>query len=90
MPEKTIAMLSAYLWDLRVQCESQLRALTLAQRLLDDYRDAEQDDMRRQLKNRLEEDLRQIVKTNGTILENVTEAVNYAEGLPPAAPHAFR
>ena len=35
-----LGLLSAFLWDLRAQCEAQVRALTDAQRQLDVYRDS--------------------------------------------------
>lgn len=46
-----IAVVAACLWDLRAQCEQQLRAVTEAQRLIDRYRDRPeaQSDMKRQI-----------------------------------------
>ena len=39
MPHTPIAIMSAHLWDLRDQCEQQVRALTDAQQQLDALRD---------------------------------------------------
>lgn len=83
MPEKILPLLSAYLWDLRVECEAQLRALTLAQRLLDDYRDAGSTGSREKVKRRLREDLNAIAEANTTIRNVVEEAVQHAARLPP-------
>lgn len=83
MPDKTILpVLSAYLWDLRAQCESQLRALTLAQRLVDAYRDAETDAERAHARADLQQDLAQIVKANAAIRESAEEVVRQADLLP--------
>jgi hypothetical protein len=83
MPEKILPLLSAYLWDLRVECEAQLRALTLAQRLLEDYRDAGSTGSREKVKRRLREDLNAIAEANTTIRNVVEEAVQHATRLPP-------
>jgi hypothetical protein len=83
MPEKILPLLSAYLWDLRVECEAQLRALTLAQRLLDDYRDAGSTGSREKVKRRLREDLNAIAEANTAIRNVVEEAVQHATRLPP-------
>ena len=83
MPEKILPLLAAYMWDLRVQCEAQLRALTLAQRLLDEYREAETPQSRIDVKRRLRDDLRSIVENNTTVRSAVEEAVQQAERLPP-------
>ena len=82
MPDKVIPMLTAYLWDLRAQCESQLRALTLAQRILDEYRDASTIQSRREAKDRLLLDLKGIVEANTAIRGAAHEAVEYAARLP--------
>ena len=39
MPHTPVAAVSAHLWDLRAQCEQQVRALTDAQQQLDVFRD---------------------------------------------------
>lgn len=83
MPEKILPLLSAYMWDLRVECEAQLRALTLAQRLLDEYRDAGSTGSREKVKRRLREDLNAIAEANTTIRNVVAEAVQHAARLPP-------
>ena len=83
MPEKILPLLSAYLWDLRVECEAQLRALTLAQRLLDEYRDACSHESREKVKRRLRADLNAIVESNSAIRVVVEEVVQHAARLPP-------
>jgi hypothetical protein len=83
MPEKILPLLSAYMWDLRVECEAQLRALTLAQRLLEEYRDASGSGSREKVKRRLKADLNSIVDSNATIRAVVEEAVQHAARLPP-------
>ena len=83
MPEKILPLLSAYMWDLRVECEAQLRALTLAQRLLDEYRDAGSAGAREKVKRRLREDLNAIAEANTAIRHVVAEAVQHAARLPP-------
>ena len=81
MPDKNIPTLTAYLWDLRAQCEAQLRALTLAQRILDEYRDADTPPARRQAKDRLLLDLKGIIEANAAIRESAHEAVRHAADL---------
>ena len=83
MPEKILPLLSAYMWDLRVECEAQLRALTLAQRLLDEYRNACSIGSRAKVKRRLKADLNAIAESNTTIRAVVEEAVQHAARLPP-------
>jgi hypothetical protein len=39
MPDTPIAIVAAHLWDLRAQCEQQVRALTDAQQQLDAFGD---------------------------------------------------
>ena len=41
MAETTLSEIAACLWDLRAQCEQAMRTLTDAQRLTEDYRDAD-------------------------------------------------
>ena len=60
-----IALVSAALWDLRAQCESQMRAVTDAQRVIDHYRDTPH--TQEQAKARLLEDLAAIVQAHATI-----------------------
>lgn len=83
MPEKILPLLSAYMWDLRVECEAQLRALTLAQRLLDEYREASSAEARGKVKRRLKADLEAIAESNAAIRAVVGEAVQHAARLPP-------
>jgi hypothetical protein len=83
MPDKTIIpVLAAYLWDLRAQCESQLRSLTVAQRLLDQYRDAPTDSERSAATRELRADLREVVRANTAIRDSASEALRQAEILP--------
>ena len=83
MPDKILPLLSASMSDLRVQYEAQLRALTLAQRLLEEYREAETPQSRVDVKRRLRNDLKSIVENNATVRSAVEEAVQHAERRPP-------
>jgi hypothetical protein len=83
MPEITIQTVTACLWDLRAQCEHQLRALTNAQRVLDDYRDRPAD--RGYLKHQLQQDVQQVVHTNESVLETVRYCVSVVRGLPASS-----
>jgi hypothetical protein len=67
MPDTTIATVSACLWDLRTQCEQQLRSLTDAQRLIDDFR--ERRDARAFLKRQLVKDMESVLRTNRIVNE---------------------
>jgi hypothetical protein len=80
VPEITIQTVSACLWDLRAQCEQQLRALTNAQRVLDDYRDRPED--RTYLKHQLQKDVQQVVQTNEAVFEGVRYCVSVVQKLP--------
>jgi hypothetical protein len=83
VPEITIQAVTACLWDLRAQCEQQLRALTNAQRVLDDYRDRPA--ARTYLKHQLQQDVQQVVHTNESVLEGVRYCVSIVQALPTSS-----
>jgi hypothetical protein len=80
MPQTTLWMLSACLWDLRSLCEQQLRALTDAQRLTDEFR--EQPAMRAVLKGKLVEDFDVVLRSTALVRESARECAGMVEGLP--------
>ena len=88
MPEAPLGMVSACLWDLRALCEQQLRALTDAQRLTDEYRTFPHS--RSLLKRRLvadndasEEELKKI---DAEMRAVVTDAAEFAQSDPEPDP----
>ena len=80
MPHETLKVLSAHLWDLRAQCERKMRALTEAQRLVDEY--AMEPDAGPTVKNRLLLNLDQVVKLDGVALEVARRCRTVAGILP--------
>lgn len=81
MPDRTVPVLAAYLWDLRSQCEAQVRALTNAQRQIDVVRDGQ--DRRAILSAiaELQQDLQRVVRANAEIRAAVREALEQADRL---------
>lgn len=84
MPDRTITILGAYLWDLRAQCEAQLRSLTAVQRLLDDYRQADSPESRRAAEQQLQAHLQLVLEANATIRKTTLDAIEQATLLPQA------
>ena len=82
MPQ--IAVVAASLWDLRVQCEQQMRAITDAQRLIDKYRDAP--DRQCDAKRRLLTDLGLLVTAHATIGEALGACERAIQSLPTSGP----
>jgi hypothetical protein len=78
MAQRALPVLSAYLWDLRSQCEAQVRALTDAQRKLDLVRDGEHLEARRGAADQLEGDLRRVSQANLEIRDALTGAIEQA------------
>jgi len=62
-----IAIVAAALWDLRALCESQLRAITDAQKIIDHYRDTSH--TQTDAKARLLQDLASVVQAHAAIVE---------------------
>lgn len=82
MPERIIPETVTYLWDLRSLCEQQIRALTDAQRRVDEYRDARSDAVRTRARQKLLQDLERVRENNGHVRTALTEAFKLAEQLP--------
>jgi hypothetical protein len=80
----TAKMLSAYLWDLRAQCEQQVRALADAQAQLDTYRDSSDAEARQSAVAALRDDLGRVVQANGWIRHSADEAITQAQSLASA------
>jgi len=69
-----LQVLSALLWDLRAQCESQVRALTDAQRQLDLFRDSASPQAQDTSLIALASDLGRVLTANRSIRESAEEA----------------
>jgi hypothetical protein len=69
-----VAILSALLWDLRAQCEAQLRALTDAQKQLDAYRDGGTQEIQDTALTALANDVKRVLATNRNIRESAEDA----------------
>jgi hypothetical protein len=80
MPDATIATVSACLWDLRTQCEQQLRSLTSAQRLIDDFR--EHPEARALLKRQLVQDMDSVLRANRIVSEAAQDCSTAVHSLP--------
>jgi hypothetical protein len=71
--------MSAHLWDLRAQCEQQVRALTDAQQQLDALRDAKDRSVCDAALEALQADLARVVQVNRAVREVAQEAVTHAK-----------
>ena len=80
-----IALLSAYLWDLRAQCEHQVHALTEAQRQLDVYRDSTDGPTREAALKAIHDNLERVVRANLTVREAAADTVLNARELATRA-----
>jgi signal transduction protein with GAF and PtsI domain len=81
MPDD-ILPLRAFLWDLRSQCESQLRALKAAQRLLDEYRRGANVPADREAARRsLQDTVKSVVAANAAIREVTAQVSRQIERL---------
>jgi hypothetical protein len=78
--ETTLGEIAACLWDLRAQCELAMRTLTDAQRLTEDYRDA--DRHQNLVRRRLLADLTAVIRTNTAITEAAQDCLGLVEKLP--------
>ena len=79
-PEATSQLISASLWYLRSLCEQQLRALTDAHRLADDFR--EQPALQAMLKGRLVSNFDLVLHTTELVREAAQECAAMVERLP--------
>ena len=84
MPQ--IATVVAALWDLRAQCEQQMRAITDAQRLFDRYRD--QPDTQLELKAGLHADVQMVRAANTAIESALSDCERMINALPVAKKRA--
>ena len=73
-PEDLESLLAVYLLDLRGQYEAQLRALTTAQRALEDFRAADGPEKRTQTLSVLRQQLQLLRSANTTVVDGLTEA----------------
>ena len=80
MPDTTIATVSASLWDLRTQCEQQLRSLTNAQRIIDEFR--ERHDARVFLKQQLVDEMESVLRSNKIVSEAARDCAAAVHALP--------
>jgi hypothetical protein len=79
VPDTTLAMIAACLWDLRAQCEDQLRSLTDAQRLNDDYREGVG---RLLVQGCLHANLGGVLRANTVICEGAVDCLRLITELP--------
>jgi hypothetical protein len=79
VPDTTLAMIAACLWDLRAQCEDQLRCLTDAQRLNDDYREGVGQLL---VQGRLHANLEGVLRANTVIREGAVDCLRLITELP--------
>jgi hypothetical protein len=86
-PEDLESLLAVYLLDLRGQYEAQLRALTTAQRALEEYRSADGPEKRTQTLSVLRQQLQLLRAATATVSDGLTEAEREI-GLLEAAPSA--
>ena len=73
-PEDLESLLAVYLLDLRGQYEAQLRALTTAQRALEEFRAADGPEKRTQTLSVLGQQLQLLHASNTTVTEGLREA----------------
>lgn len=69
-----LGLLSAFLWDLRAQCEAQVRALTDAQRQLDVYRDSVSPQLQEAALAALTGDVERVREANRSVRESAEQA----------------
>ena len=87
MPDTPIAVISAHLWDLRAQCEQQVRALSNAQQQLDIFRDCKDPRACHAALEALQAELARVVQANRAVKEAAHEAVAHAKALASTAAH---
>ena len=79
-------LFSAYVLDVRVQVESQLRQLTEIQQHMETWRAADDDAERAALADLVERSLQQLVASNITVKQSVGEATGLISTLRSAPP----
>ena len=80
---RIIELLTACFWDVRSQCESQVRTLSAAQRLLDEYRGIGGETDRDALLRNLRDNVNDLSAANASIHEVLAE-VNRQIDVPSA------
>jgi hypothetical protein len=78
--ETSLGEIAACLWDLRAQCEQAMRTLTDAQRLTEDYRDA--DRHQNLVRRRLLADVQAVLQTTAAIKDAAQDCLALVEQLP--------
>jgi hypothetical protein len=78
--ETTLGEIAACLWDLRAQCEQSMRTLTDAQRLTEDYRDA--DRHQNLVRRRLLADVQAVLQTTAAIKDAAQDCLALVDKLP--------
>lgn len=86
MADNIIDLLTTCFWDLRSQCESQVRTLSAAQRLLDEYRGANGQTGREAIIRNLRENVNDLTTANASIQEVIAE-VHRQIAVRPAGSH---
>ena len=81
MPDTPIAIVAAHLWDLRAQCEQQVRALTDAQQQLDALRDGKDRVACQAALEALQADLARVVQVNRAVRDAANDALTHAQTL---------
>jgi hypothetical protein len=85
MPDDILAEVSACLWDLRAQCEHQLRALSEAQRAIEAYRDASSQPTTIGERKKLLEYLSRVIEASAQIRQLAEDSRAEAARLPHTA-----
>ena len=83
MPQQ--AVVAAMLWDLRVQCEQQLRAISTAQGLINRYREG--GDIQASARHGLLDAVATVVEAQDVIAVVVTDCRRAILALPNGGPH---
>jgi prophage DNA circulation protein len=87
MPDASPAdLFTAYVLDVRVQVEAQLRQLTEIQQHMETWRAADDDAERAALADLVERSVQQLVAANITVKQSIGEAAGLLSTLRSAAP----
>jgi hypothetical protein len=85
MPDTPTALVSAHLWDLRAQCEQQVRALNDAQQQLDIFRDGTDGPACHAAAQAVEADLSRVLTASATVRQAAEQALEHARALVSVA-----
>lgn len=89
MQDTPLAMVSACLWDLRAQCEQQLRSLTDAQRIADQFHGSSPA-AAELLKRRLAASVESVLRSNAVIREATQDCVDLVEHISAGTQEPLR